>query len=151
MFSCHEAVLFYHASKNTYWSMSKWLHVGITLQNYSNFPLSGTTIWGNVDLWEKVLFMTEYWVVVSEAKAFMCNEHCWKKPRQIVFDEELKTICWGHVPTWVSSCTTLYCSFHTAILVPSSFLSALSFFSSGLQNVLMEFMEELSLDSLASS
>lgn len=55
------------------------------------------------------------------------------------------------VPTCVSSCTTLYCSFQTAIFVASSFLTALSFFSSGLQNVLIEFIEELNLDSLASS
>lgn len=37
------------------------------------------------------------------------------------------------------------------IFVDSSFLSALSFFSSGLQNVLIEFIDELNLDSLASS
>lgn len=54
-------------------------------------------------------------------------------------------------PTCVSSWTARYCSFHTATFVASSFLKALSFFSSGLQNVLMEFMEELNLDSLASS
>lgn len=53
--------------------------------------------------------------------------------------------------TCASSWITRYCSFHTVILETSSFLSARSFFSSGLQKVLMEFMEELSLLSLTST
>lgn len=53
--------------------------------------------------------------------------------------------------TCASSWITRYCSFQTVILETSSFLSARSFFNSGLQKVLMEFMEELSLLSLTST
>lgn len=53
--------------------------------------------------------------------------------------------------TCASSWITRYCSFQTVILDTSSFLRARSFFNSGLQNVLIEFMDELSLLSLTST
>lgn len=53
--------------------------------------------------------------------------------------------------TCASSWITRYCSFQTEILETSSFLRARSFFNSGLQKVLIEFMEELSLLSLTST
>lgn len=53
--------------------------------------------------------------------------------------------------TCASSWITRYCSFQTVILETSSFLRARSFFNSGLQKVLIEFIEELSLLSLTST
>lgn len=71
--------------------------------------------------------------------------------KRTCWDEKLESLLSKGTLTWASSWITRYCSFQTVILETSSFLRARSFFNSGLQKVLIEFMEELSLLSLTST